>query len=326
MNACAKCLMASTAVLGALAAGPVAAQADTYPGRPVKLVVPYPPGGGTDITSRAMAKRLTEFLGQPVIVENRPGATGMIGADSVAKSRPDGYTLLFGAASEMAINASLFKTMAYDPREDFEPVSLVASLPLVFVVPAANGATLGSMLEAARRKPGVVTYGSIGQGSPQHLAGELLESLAGVKLVHVPYKGSGPLVQDAIAGHVAMAISSVPPAVPLVKGGKLRALAVTSARRSSAMPDVPTVAELGYPGYEFNTWVAVSAPRGTPRAVVARLNEALTKTLAQPDIQAVLREQGAEPIGSTPESLRSFVLSEIAKADRIVKRADIRLD
>jgi tripartite-type tricarboxylate transporter receptor subunit TctC len=297
-----------------------------WPTRPVRLVVPYPPGGGTDITARAMANQLSNFLGQPFIVENRPGATGMIGAQSVATAKNDGYTLLFGAASEMAINASLFRKMTYDPRTDFEPVSLLASFPLVFVAPGTFNGSLASMIDAARASPASISYGSIGAGSPQHLAGELLESMANVTFTHVPYKGSGPLVVDAIAGHVSMAISSVPPAVPLVKAGKLRALAVTSAKRSSAMPDVPTMAELGYAGYDFNTWVALAAPAGTAKEIIQRLHAAVVKTLALPEVQSVLREQGAEPIGSTPERLRAFVREEIAKADRIVARAGIKLD
>ena len=223
------------------------AQQGAYPAKPVKLVIPYPPGGGTDITGRAMAQKLSEFLGQSVVIENKPGATGMIGAASVAKSAPDGYTVLFGAASEMAINASLFKNMTYDPRTDFEPVTLVATFPLVFIAPATTNQSLKELIEAARVRPDSVSYGSIGSGSPQHLAAELLSSMAKARFLHIPYKGSGPLVQDAVGGHVDMAVSSVPPAVPLVRAGKLRALAVTSSARSEALPDVPTMAELGFP-------------------------------------------------------------------------------
>jgi tripartite-type tricarboxylate transporter receptor subunit TctC len=324
MNALSAAALLVAALFSLVPAGANAQSA--WPTRPVKLVVPYPPGGGTDITARSMARSLSEFLGQPVVVENHPGATGMIGANIVAKAKNDGYTLLFGAASEMAINASLFRNMAYDPRSDFEPISLVASFPLVFVAPAAYNGSLASMIDTAKASPGRVTYGSIGAGSPQHLAGELLVSMAAVNLTHVPYKGSGPLVQDAVAGHLSMAISSVPPAVPLVKAGKLRALAVTSARRSNAMPEVPTMAELGYAGYEFNTWVALAAPVGTPVAIVEKLNGAVVKTLALADVQALLHNQGAEPIGSSPARLRAFVGEEIAKSDRIVARADIKLD
>lgn len=250
----------------------------------------------------------------------------MIGAASVAKSVPDGYTVLFGAASEMAINASLFKNMTYDPRRDFEPVSLVATFPLVFVAPAGKTQSLGDLIEIARAKPGTVSYGSIGSGSPQHLAAELLSSMAKAKLLHVPYKGSGPLVQDAVGGHIDMAVSSVPPAVPLVRSGKLRALAVTSAQRSEALPDVPTMAELGFPGYEFNTWVGVAVPRGTPKQIVDRLREGLVAILAATDVQATLKDQGAVPVGSTPEQFRQFVRDEVSKSDRIVAEADIQAE
>jgi len=309
-----------------LAPSTLMAQQAPYPVKPVKLVIPYPPGGGTDITGRAMAQRLSELLGQSVVIENKPGATGMIGAASVAKSAPDGYTVLFGAASEMAINASLFKNMSYDPRTDFEPVSLIATFPLVFVAPASSSQSLGQLIEAARAKPDSVSYGSIGSGSPQHLAAELLSTMAKVKLLHIPYKGSGPLVQDAVGGHLDMAVSSVPPAVPLVRSGKLRALAVTSSMRSEALPDVPTMAELGFPGYEFNTWVGVAVPRGTPRETVVRLREGLLAALAANDVQAALRDQGAVPVGSTPERFRKFVLEEVAKSDRIVAEAGIQAE
>ena len=310
-----------------LALTPALARAEpAYPNKTVKLVIPYPPGGGTDITGRAMAQKLSELLGQSVVIENKPGATGMIGAASVAKSAPDGYTILFGAASEMAINASLFKNMTYDPRHDFEPVSLVATFPLVFVAPAGRPQTLGDLIDIARQKPGTVSYGSIGSGSPQHLAAELLSSMAKVKLLHVPYKGSGPLVQDAVGGHLDMAVSSVPPAVPLVRAGKLRALAVTSAQRSEALPDVPTMAELGFAGYEFNTWVGVAVPKGTPKEIVDRLRAGLVAALGASEVQAALRDQGAVPVGSTPSQFSQFVRDEVSKSDRIVSEAGIQAE
>jgi tripartite-type tricarboxylate transporter receptor subunit TctC len=310
------------AFAGASAAA--SAQPGAYPAKPVKLVIPYPPGGGTDITGRAMAQKLSEFLGQSVVIENKPGATGMIGAASVAKSAPDGYTVLFGAASEMAINASLFKTMTYDPRTDFEPVTLVATFPLVFIAPATTTQSLKELIEAARAKPDSVSYGSIGSGSPQHLAAELLSSMAKVRFLHIPYKGSGPLVQDAVGGHVDMAVSSVPPAVPLVRAGKLRALAVTSSARSEALPDVPTMAELGFAGYEFNTWVGVAVPKGTPKEVVGRLRDGMVTALGASEVQATLRDQGAVPAGTTAEQFRQFVHDEVAKSDRIVSQAGIQ--
>ncbi|MBY0324412.1 MAG: tripartite tricarboxylate transporter substrate binding protein [Reyranella sp.] len=314
------------ASLLAFAAAPATASAQPsgYPTKPVKLVIPYPPGGGTDITGRAMAQKLSDFLGQSVVIENKPGATGMIGAASVAKSAPDGYTVLFGAASEMAINASLFKNMTYDPRSDFEPVTLVATFPLVFIAPATTTQSLKELIEAARAKPDTVSYGSIGSGSPQHLAAELLSSMAKAKFLHIPYKGSGPLVQDAVGGHVNMAVSSVPPAVPLVRSGKLRALAVTSSARSEALPDVPTMAELGFAGYEFNTWVGVAVPKGTPKEVVDRLRDGMVAALAASEVQATLRDQGAVPAGTTAEQFRQFVHDEVAKSDRIVSQAGIQ--
>ena len=311
-------------VLLALAPTAALAQAGAYPSKPVKLVIPYPPGGGTDITGRAMAHRLSELLGQSVVIENKPGATGMIGAASVAKSAPDGYTVLFGAASEMAINASLFKNMTYDPRTDFEPVSMIATFPLVFVAPATTQQSLRELIEMARAKPDTISYGSIGSGSPQHLAAELLSSMAQAKFLHIPYKGSGPLVQDAVGGHVNMAVSSVPPAVPLVRSGKLRALAVTSSVRSEALPDVPTMAELGFAGYEFNTWVGVAVPKGTPKEIVDRLRQGLVGALAASEVQSTLRDQGAVPVGSTAEQFRQFVSDEVAKSDRIVSQAGIQ--
>jgi tripartite-type tricarboxylate transporter receptor subunit TctC len=302
------------------------AQPGAYPAKPVKLVIPYPPGGGTDITGRAMAQKLSEFLGQSVVIENKPGATGMIGAASVAKSAPDGYTVLFGAASEMAINASLFKNMTYNPRTDFEPVTLVATFPLVFIAPATTTRSLKELIEAARVKPDSVSYGSIGSGSPQHLAAELLSSMAKAKFLHIPYKGSGPLVQDAAGGHVDMAVSSVPPAVPLVRAGKLRALAVTSSARSEALPDVPTMAELGFSDYEFNTWVGVAVPKGTPKDIVDRLRDGMVAALGAAEVQATLRDQGAVPAGTTAEQFRQFVHDEVAKSDRIVSQAGIQPD
>ena len=309
-----------------LLGGNVIAADSVYPNRAIRFVIPYPPGGGTDITGRIMARALSEELSQPVVLENKPGATGMIGADVVVKAKPDGYTVLFGAASEMAINASLFRKMTYDPRSDLVPVSLVATFPLVFVTAAGNPGSLADLIRQAKAQPNSVSFGSIGQGSPQHLAGELLSTMASADLLHVPYKGSGPLVQDAVAGHVSMAISSVPPAVPLVEAGKLKALAVTSTTRLEVMPEVPTVAELGFPGYDFGTWVGMSVPVGTPQEVIARLQEATARALAHPSVRAALRDQGAVPVGSSSEKFRSFIEGEIEKSDQIVARASVHLD
>jgi len=308
------------------AASPASDQPGPYPSRPIRMVVPYPPGGGTDITARAMAKSVAEILGQPVIIENRPGATGMIGAKNIVASPPDGYSVLFGAASEMAINASLYKNMAYDPRAALEPVSLIATFPLILVTSSGKEPSLERFMERARKFPGSVTYGSIGVGSPQHLAGALLEAVTRTRLIHVPYKGSGPLILDALGGHVDIAISSLPAAVQTINSGELRALAVTSARRSATVPNVPTMAELGYGDYEFNTWVGVAVPVGTPRPIVTRLNETFLRALANKEVQASFASQGAEPDGTSPGQFREFILKEISKSDGIVSRANIQLD
>lgn len=300
--------------------------ANPYPNRPIKLVVPYPPGGGTDITARAIAKSLAEILGQPVVIDNKPGATGMIGAKSVVTSAPDGYTVLFGAASEMAINASLYKKMSYDPRTDLEPVTLIATFPLILVTASSKEPSLDMFIKRARKTPSSVTYGSIGAGSPQHLAGTLLEALTNTKLVHVPYKGSGPLIVDALGGHVDIAISSLPAAVQMIKSGELRSLAVTSSKRAAAVQNVPTMTELGYGDYELNTWVGAAVPVGTPKPIIARLNEAFVKALANKEVQAALASQGAEREGTSPERFREFILKEISRSDWIVSRAKIELD
>jgi tripartite-type tricarboxylate transporter receptor subunit TctC len=301
-----------------------AAQPLSYPTHVIKMVVPYPPGGGSDITARVIAKSMADFLGQPVIIENKPGATGMIGAKSVVSSLPDGYTVLFGAASEMAINASLFRKMTYDPRTDLEPVSLIATFPLILVTSSKE--SLEKLVERARRSPNTVTYGSIGAGSPQHLAGAMLEAVTNTKLVHVPYKGSGPLMTDVLGGHVDIAFSSLPAAVQMIDSGRVRALAVTSGKRSSAVQNVPAMTELGYGDYELSTWVGVAVPAGTPGPIINKLNDALIKALATKEVQASLVSQGAQGEGTSPEQFRKFILNEIAKSDRIVARAKIQLD
>lgn len=307
-----------------LACASLAVHAQDWPAKPIRMIHPYAAGGPADLLGRIVGDRLAKVLGQPIVQESRPGAAGNIGAEAVAKSAPDGYTVLFGAASEMAINASLFKSMTYEPRTDFEPVSLIATFPLVFVAPTTTQQSLLELIDAARAKPDSISYGSIGSGSPQHLAAELLSSMAKAKFIHIPYKGSGPLVQDAVGGHVNMAVSSVPPVVPLVRSGKLRALAVTSRVRSQALPDVPTMAELGFADYEFNTWVGVAVPKGTPKEIVDRLREGLVGALAASEVQAALRDQGAVPVGSTAEQFRQFVREEVAKSDRIVSQAGIQ--
>ena len=293
------------------------AQPTPYPSKTVKLVIPYPPGGGTDITGRAMAQRLSELLGQSVVIENRPGATGMIGAAGVAKSAPDGYSVLFGAASEMAINVSLFKTMTYDPRNDFEPVSLVATFPLVFVAPASRPESLAQLIDAARTKPASVSYGSIGSGSPQHLAAELLSSMAKVKFLHVPYRGEAPAITGLLTGDFDFIAATTGPISERIRNGELRALAVTGPKRAAAAPEIPTVGEAGLPGYVVTGWFGLLAPAKTPSAIIERLNAEINRVL--PSLRERHAELGTELVGGSPAEFRTFIASELDKWARVVK-------
>jgi len=310
----------SLAAALAILAPHAAAAADAYPAKPVRFVVAFPPGGGTDIIARSIAQKLTERIAQQVVVDNRPGAGGNIGTDIVAKSAPDGYTLLMGSAGPLAINASLFVKMPFDPIKDLAPVTLAASTPNVLVVhPSLRAATVKELIALARARPGEINFASSGHGTPAHLAGELFNSMAGVKMVHVPYKGAAPALADLLGGQVQLMFSTMPPALPHVKDGKLRALAVTSAKRSPAAPDLPTVDEIALPGFEANTWHGVVAPAGTPRAIIARLNREIVAILHLPDVVERLSAQGAEPVGSTPEEFAAYIGSETLKWAKVVR-------
>ena len=310
----------SLAAALAILAPHAAAAADAYPAKPVRFVVAFPPGGGTDIIARSIAQKLTERIAQQVVVDNRPGAGGNIGTDIVAKSAPDGYTLLMGSAGPLAINASLFVKMPFDPIKDLAPVTLAASTPNVLVVhPSLRAATVKELIALAKARPGEINFASSGHGTPAHLAGELFNSMAGVKMVHVPYKGAAPALADLLGGQVQLMFSTMPPALPHVKDGKLRALAVTSAKRSPAAPDLPTVDEIALPGFEANTWHGVVAPAGTPRAIIARLNREIVAILHLPDVVERLSAQGAEPVGSTPEEFAAYIGSETLKWAKVVR-------
>ncbi len=296
------------------------AAADAYPARPIRFVVAFPPGGGTDIIARSIAQKLAERLAQQVVVDNRPGAGGNIGTDIVAKSAPDGYTLLMGSAGPLAINASLFDKMPFDPIRDLAPVTLAASTPNVLVVhPSLKAATVNELIALAKARPGEINFASSGHGTPAHLAGELFNSMAGVKLVHVPYKGAAPALADLLGGQVQLMFSTMPPALPHVKDGKLRALAVTSSKRSRAMPELPTVDEVALPGFEANTWHGVVVPAGTPAAIVARLNREIVAILHLPEVVERLSGQGAEALGSTPEEFAAYIRSESVKWAKVVR-------
>jgi tripartite-type tricarboxylate transporter receptor subunit TctC len=292
----------------------------TYPDRPVRLIVPFPPGGPTDIVARPLAQNLSENLGQQVIVDNRGGAGGNIGAAAVMKSAADGYTLLMGTVGTHAINASLYKKLTFDPVKDFAPVSLVAQAAVVLVVhPSVPAKTLREFIALAKSKPGQITFGSAGSGSPGHLTGELFKDMAGVELVHVPYQGSAPAISDLLGGQIHAMFDPIQATLSHVKAGKLRLLGVSSSKRSSAFPDVPTIAEAGVPGFETTAWWAVFAPAGTPKEIITRLNTEIVKIMRSPDTKERLRQLDIEPIGSTPDQLVAFMKIETAKWSRAVK-------
>lgn len=293
--------------------------AQGYPAKAIRVVVPYAPGGATDLTARLVGQKMQEAMKQNVVVENRPGAGGVIGADNVAKAAPDGYSVLLAVPAEIAILPHLQK-MPYNVEKDLAPVSLAAVTPLVLVVhPSLPVKTLKELVEFVRRRPGQLSYASAGTGGVQHLSGELLKITMKLDLVHVPYKGAGPVMPDLIGGHVPMFFSGMPPAMPHVKAGKLRALAVTTTRRSPAATDVPTMTEAGVPGFDISNWFAYFVPAGTPAGVIARLNSEVNRGLAQPDVKAKLANVGAEVVGSSPEDLAKFVRAESEKFARLIK-------
>ena len=297
--------------------------ADTYPSRPIRMIVAYPPGGGTDQVGRVMAEQLTVTLGQNVVVDNRGGATGNIGTELAARALPDGYTLLMGNVAPNAVNVSLFKKLAFDPVKDFSPVSLVAITPNILVAhPSIPVKTIKELIAYAKAKPGTLNFPSAGVGSSSHLAGELLKSLAGISMVHVPFKGGGPALVAVIAGEVQIMFATMPAAMPHVKSGKVKPVAVTTAKRSKAMPDLPTIAESGVKGYDASTWYGLLAPARTPPAVVTRLHGDTVKILAGPTRQR-LEAQGFEPDGGTPAEFANYIKSEITKWAKVIKDAGI---
>jgi tripartite-type tricarboxylate transporter receptor subunit TctC len=304
------------------------AQTETkWPTKPVKWIVPFPPGGAMDVIARTLGDRVAKDLGQPFVIENRPGAGGNIGADYVAKQPADGHTIMITSIG-MATNKALYAKLSYDPVKDFAPVSLLAVVPNVLVVNPARSTdkSVKDVLAHARRDPGKLSYASAGNGTSIHLAGEVFASMAKLQLLHIPYKGSGPAVTDMLGGQVDLMFDSITSARPHIQSGKLKALGVTSARRSSALPDVPTIAEAGIPGYEVSPWFAVFAPAGTPADVVTKLNKALIAAMRQPEILKKLESVGAEPIGSTPQALAEHLNKELVRWGALIKERDIRLD
>jgi tripartite-type tricarboxylate transporter receptor subunit TctC len=318
---------ASLAVAAGCAGIAVAAvAAGAYPVKPIRFIVPYPPGGGVDALARIVAPPLSQRLGQQVVVDNRGGAGGNIGTELASHAVPDGYTIVMGAAA-LAINVSLYRKLPFDPQRDFMPVSLLASTPnLVTVHPSFPVKSVADLLRIARSAPGTVNFASAGSGTTSHLAGELLGTMAGVKLVHVPYKGTGPAVVALLAGEVPLMLAPALTVLPHVQTGRLRALAITSAKRSEALPDVPMVAESGVPGYEASQWYGVLVPRGTPPAIVERLNREIVAIMHQPDVQARLAREGSIAIGDTPQEFAAYLKSEIAKWSHVVKVSGARVD
>jgi tripartite-type tricarboxylate transporter receptor subunit TctC len=314
-----KCILLSVAAASVLAQG--------YPDKPLKLVVPFPPGGPTDIVGRLVAQKLAEGIGQPVVVENRPGAGGTVGSTAVARAPADGYTLLYGSSSTLAIAPSLYRDLAYDPRTAFAPISLVSRGPIIAAVNAQLPAkTLKDFIALAKSSPGRINYGSAGSGTPPHLAAELFKTVAGVDLVHVPYKGGGPAVSDLAGGQVQVIFEGLPSLLPHIKSGKVRALAITGAKRDPALPEVPTFAEAGLPGYDANFWNGLVAPAGTPAEVIARLNSVLVQALATPEVHAALVRLGLEAAGTTPQQFGDFIAAEIDKWARVVKASGAKID
>ncbi len=311
---------------GALPAADALAQA-AYPSRPVKLVVPFPPGGPLDAVGRAIAQKLTEAWGQSVVVDNRPGAGGNIGADLVAKSAPDGYTVVMGALSTHAVNPSLYPSMPYDAVKDFAPITLVAITPNVLVVnPSLPVHSVKELIAYAKAHPGKLSFGSGSNGSAGHLAGELFKVEASVDMTHIPYRGAAPAMQALLAGDTQLMFDNLASSMPQVKAGKLRALAVTTAQRSRLVPELPTMIEAGVPGFDISTWFGLLAPAGTPPDIIAKWNAEVTRILNSPDMRERLAAQGAEAAPDTPQQFARFIASELPKYARIVKASGAKVD
>jgi tripartite-type tricarboxylate transporter receptor subunit TctC len=309
------------------AAGPAISAAQSYPTKPIRLVVPFPAGGSLDVVARAIGQKLTEAWGQPVVIDNRPGAGGNIGADLVAKSAPDGYTILEGALSTHAVNVSLYAKMPYDPIKDFAPITLVAVTPNVLVLNASFPVnTVPELLAYARAHPGKLSFGSGSNGSAGHLAGELFKVEAGVDMVHIPYKGGAPALQALLAGDTQLMFDNLANSEAQIKAGKLKALAVTTAKRSSLAPQLPTLSETGLPGFDIYTWWGFMAPAGTPKEIVAKWNAEVTRILSSPEMKAFFAQQGAEPAADSPEQFAALIKSEIAKYAKIVKQSGAKVD
>ena len=314
------------ALAGMIAGG--SAPAQDYPSKPIRMIVGFPPGGGTDVMARLVAPRMTETWNQQVVIDNRPGATGIRGTDLVAKAVPDGYTLLMGHVATNAIAWSLFAQLPFDPAKDFTPITRVSSVPHVLVVhPSLDARSVKDLIALAKAKPGQLTFPSAGNGSTPHLAGEIFKTMTGVNLVHVPYKGTGQSLQDLLGGQVQVGFDTTAAEITYVKAGRLRPLAVTTSKRIGSLPDVPTVAESGVPGYEVTTWYGLFAPAGTPPAVVRRIFAETARIVRLPDVKERLDSMGTEETtNASPEEFAALVRTDIAKYAKVVKAAGLRID
>ena len=325
--------LSRTVALGGLVAVMLCAQATSvaqtagsFPNQPVRMVVPYPPGGPTDITARVVAAEMSKTIGQNIVIDNRPGASGMIGSEMVTKATPDGYTLLANASIHV-INPSVYPDMRFDAIKDFTPITQLAQVPLVLVVPANSPIkNVKDLVEYAKANPGKVNFGSAGSASAQHLAGESFKIAAGIQMQHIPYKGSAPALTDLAGGQLQLMFDSMPSATPMINSGKLRAIAVTTTTRAKARPDLPTIAESGFPGFDISTWYAYWAPKGTPADVVEKLAASAAQALKNPEVIAKYEAMGAEPVGSTPAQFAAYVESEAKKWSEIVKKSGAKLD
>lgn len=303
------------------------AHAQSYPTKPIRFIIPYPPGGGSDTIFRQFAQQLSERLGQQLVVDNRGGAGGALGMEAAARAEPDGYTIVAALTAQLAVNPALYKKLSYDPVKDFEPITLFADGPYLLVIhPSLPVKSVKEFIEYVRKNPGKVSYASAGNGSGAHLAGELLKSMAGIKMVHVPYKGGGPGLIGLLSGEVQLSFQTWASSQDHIKGGRIRALGVTTARRPETIPNIPTIAESGVPGYDTGVWYALLAPAGTPRAIIDRLNRETIAVLKTPEFSKRLTVQAISPIGSTPEELTKYIKSELEKYSKVVKESGMRIE
>ena len=303
------------------------AHAQPWPSKPIRYIVPFAPGGTTDILGRMVAAGLASSLGQPVVVENKPGQAGSIGAAELARAAPDGYTIGGGTISSHAINATLYPKLPYDPVKDFAPITMLATLPNMLIVhPSLNVASVRELVDLLKANPNKYSFGSAGNGTSQHISGELFKIMTGAQMQHIPYKGSGPMIPDLLAGTIQLSFENITTAYPQVKGGKLKALAVTSSKRSFVAPEVPTMAEAGLAGYDISSWQAMYAPAGTPRDIVARLHAETVKALRSPENQKRLSELGLDAGGMSPEELAALMRADIPRLGKVVRESGAKVD